>query len=108
MGYSDRPQSKEKIEKKAIVYAYFDLHGGTIAEISEATGVSRSTVQRYLAEFDDPDKLRLIKDYLKSNIIELVKVGKISDMVKMNLEDLLFLERKNNRIYRWVLYEQYR
>ena len=79
MGYSDRPQSKEKIKKKAIVYAYFDLHGGTIAEISEATGVSKSTVQRYLAEFDDPDKLRLIKDYLKSNIIEgRSKGGKIS------------------------------
>ncbi len=67
MGYDDRRQSIEKIEKQAVVLKYFDLHGGTINEIASALGMSTSTVQRYLSDISDPEKLKLIKDYLSNN-----------------------------------------
>lgn len=67
MGYYDRPQSKKKIEDQIKVFEYFDAHGGTIGEIADALGMTRSTVQRYLNDVNDPDKLLLIRDYLSSN-----------------------------------------
>lgn len=67
MGYDDRRQSIEKIEKQAVVLKYFDLHGGTIQEIANALGMARSTVQRYLNDINDPEKLKLVKSYLSYN-----------------------------------------
>lgn len=67
MGYDDRRQSIEKIEKQAMVLKYFDSHGGTIDEIASALGMSSSTVQRYLNDIKDSEKLKLIKDYLSNN-----------------------------------------
>ena len=67
MDYYSRPQSIKKIENQLRVLEYFDAHGGTISEIACALGMPRSTVQRYLNDISDPEKLKLIKDYLSDN-----------------------------------------
>lgn len=64
MDYYSRPQSIKKIEAQARVFDYFDSHGGTIQEIANALGMARSTVQRYLNDINDPEKLKLVKSYL--------------------------------------------
>lgn len=67
MGYMDRNQSLEKERRMKLVHDYFKKHGGTIPEISKATGISKSSVQRYLNEGYTVDELKRVKDYLQSN-----------------------------------------
>jgi len=67
MGYNDRDQSLEKIKRRQLVHDYFDKYGGTISEISKATGISKSSVQRYLNEDYTIDELKCVKAYLQSN-----------------------------------------
>lgn len=75
MGYEERQQSIEKLEKIKRVLEYFDKHGGTIAEISEALGIPKSSVQRYLNEASNHIERRSISEYLKSNKHEGTKKG---------------------------------
>ena len=69
-GYMTRPQSLEKIEKRAKVLEYFNRNGGTIKEIAEALDIPKSSVQRYLNEAKDPEMRKLIKEYLAANKYE--------------------------------------
>lgn len=75
MGLFDRPQSIKKIENQRQVLEYFDKHGGTIQEIADALNLSRSSVQRYLNDVKNPEKLKIIKEYLKANKEEGNKNG---------------------------------
>ena len=67
MGYMDREQSLKKLENQKRVLEYFDAHGGTIASIAQALGLSKSSVQRYLSDVDSVSDLKLIKEYLQAN-----------------------------------------
>lgn len=69
MGYSDRNQSIKKKENIKKVVEYFDQHGGTIKEISEALDMTKSSVQRYLndntiSEITSMETANKIKEYL--------------------------------------------
>lgn len=66
-GYMTRPQSLDRIKNIAIVFDYFDRHGGTIKEIAKALGMTKSSVQRYLNAADDPEVRKIIKNYLSNN-----------------------------------------
>lgn len=69
MGYNDRNQSIKKQENIKKVVEYFDQNGGTIKEISQATGIPKSSVQRYLndlfvSEITSIETANKIKEYL--------------------------------------------
>lgn len=75
MGYTERPQSIERLEKIKKVLEYFDKHGGTIDEISAALGIPKSSVQRYLQEATDSRDREAISEYLQANKQEGTRKG---------------------------------
>lgn len=81
-GYMTRPQSLEKIENTAKVQEYFDRNGGTIKEIAQALGMSKSSVQRYLNAAQDPEIKELIKEYLAANKYEGNRRGGLTSQEK--------------------------
>lgn len=81
-GYMTRPQSIEKIKNTAKVQEYFDRNGGTIKEIAQALGMSKSSVQRYLNAAQDPEIKELIKEYLIANKCEGNRRGGLTSQEK--------------------------
>ena len=62
-GYYEREQSIQRLENIKKVLEYYNAYGGTIKEIAQALGMSKSSVQRYLEAAQDPE----IKEQLRQN-----------------------------------------
>ena len=62
-GYYEREQSIQRLENIKKVLEYYNEYGGTIKEIAQALGKSKSSVQRYLEAAQEPE----IKEQLRQN-----------------------------------------